>query len=187
MVVADDAVDGCVELDTRNFSPAEGPPLIDIVNHVSRNRAKNGTEAADDPRLFAVGDVVVADEVATDRLFGPTLLHGPLDGIVVGISRIFSRYIFRIVVFPKSDPGADGIADRVVFDDPAFRPMRADQADLLGGGRRPGCCSMLEGKSAQGNVVQTRLFRVEDRLPRIDFSQFLVGIDPLELRPDGCI
>ena len=57
--------------------------MIDIVNHVSGDSAENGAETANDPRLLAVGDVVVADNMATDGLFCPTIFYGPFDGLVI--------------------------------------------------------------------------------------------------------
>ena len=54
--------------------------------------------------------------------------------------------------------------------------MRADQTDLLGRGRRPGCGRILQGEAAHGDVVDARLLGIEHRLAHIDFHELLIGV-----------
>ena len=148
--------------------------------------AEDGPQAADDARLFAVRDGVVADDVVADGLLVPGDCVGvsPLDGLDVALGGIGRGVVPLVAVFAQGDAGADRVADDVVLDDPAFAPVRADQADLLGGGRRPGRGRVPQGEAAHGDVVHARLVRIEHRLAHVDLDQLLVGIDALELRPD---
>src|SRR4029453_9474898 len=77
------------------------------------------------------------------------------------------------------------IVDDVVLDDPAFRPVRPDQAGLVGGRRRPGAGGLGEFKTANGDVVEVMLDRVEHGAPYVDLDELLVRIGALEVAPNG--
>ena len=62
----------------------------------------------------------------------------------------------------------------VVLDDPALAPVRADQADLLGGRRRPGRGGVAQREAAHGDVVPARLVRIEHGPAHVDLDQLLV-------------
>ena len=116
-------------------------------------------------------------------LFQP-FFKAALDGLDVALGGIGRRVVPLVAVFSQRDARTDRVADHVVLDDPAFAPMRADQADLLGRGRRPGRGRVPQREAAHGDVVHARLFRIEHRPADVDLHQLLVGIDALELRPD---
>ena len=158
---------------------------MDVVDRVAGDRAENGAQAPHDARLFAVRNVVVADNVMADRILIPTVLERALDGLDVALGRVGRRVVPPVAVFPQRDAGADRVADYVVLDDPALAPVGADQADLLRGGRSPRGRGVAHGETAHGDVVSPRLIRIEDRAPDIDFHLLFVGIDPRELRPEG--
>ena len=68
-VVVDDLdIDGGVELDARHLGAREQPPDMDVVDRVAGDRAERRAQAADDARLLAVRDGVVADDVVADGL-----------------------------------------------------------------------------------------------------------------------
>ena len=51
-------------------------------------------------------------------------------------------------------------------------------------GGAQGVAACAEREAAHGDVVDARLFRIEHRPADVDLHQLLVGVDPLELRPD---
>ncbi len=65
--------------------------------------------------------------------------------------------------------------------------MRADQANLFGGGRRPRGGRVAQDEPAHGNVVDARFLRVEYRATHVDLHQLRVGIHPFELRPNRSV
>ena len=81
VVVADLDVDGGVELDARHLGAGEQLPDVDVVDGVAGDGAERGAQAADDARLLAMGDRVVADDVVADGLLVPAVLQGALDGL----------------------------------------------------------------------------------------------------------
>ena len=74
--------------------------------------------------------------------------------------------------------------DHVVLDDPALGPVRADQARLVRGGRRPRAGGLRQLEAADGDEVEVVLGRVEDRAPHVDLDQLRVRVRALEVRPD---
>src|SRR5208282_6803626 len=80
--------------------------------------------------------------------------------------------------------GAGGVADRVILDDPALAPVGADQPRLLGRGRRPGGGRVAHRETANGEEIDAGPAGIKDRAADVDFHLLLIGIDPLELRPD---
>lgn len=68
-----------MELDARHLDPVEHAPDVDAMDLVARDPAECAFETADDSILFAVMDAVVADDVAADGLFVPTVCERPLD------------------------------------------------------------------------------------------------------------
>ena len=65
-----------------------------------------------------------------------------LDHFVVVGGAVLARVVVPDVVagravLAEGDAGAFRVADHVVLDDPAFAPVGADEADLLGGGGGP--------------------------------------------------
>ena len=60
------------------------------------------------------------------------------------------------------------MADDIVFDDPAFAPMGADDPDLLRRWRSPRRRRLAQNEPAHRDVVDARLVWIKDRLPNID-------------------
>ena len=77
VVVADLDVNGGVELDARHLRAREQLPDVDVVDGVAGDGAERGAQAADDARLLAVGDGVVADDVVADGLLVPAVRQRP--------------------------------------------------------------------------------------------------------------
>ena len=176
MVAADFDIDGGVELDARHLRSRKKLPDVDVMDGVAGDGAERGTQAADDARLLAVGDVVVADDVMADGLLVPAVLQGPVDGLDVALGAIRRRVVPLVAVFAERDARTNRVADHVVLDDPAFAPMSADQADLLGRGRGPGRGRMAHGEAAHGDVVDAGLFRIKHCPPDIDLHHLLVRV-----------
>ena len=189
MVAADDGVDSSVELDAGHFGPGEQSADVDIVDGVARDGAEHGTHAADDSRLLAVRNVVVANDVVADVLLRPAVFQGALNRFDVAPGSVLRRIVKLVTVLAERDARADGVANVVVLDDPSLAPVGADQADLLGGGWRPGRGRVLHRKAAYGDVIDARFLRIEHCLADVDLHLGFVRIDILELRPDrgGCL
>ena len=76
VVVADLHIDGGVELDARHLGAREQPADVDVVDGVAGDDAERRAQAADDARLLAMRDGVVADDVVADGLLVPAVLAG---------------------------------------------------------------------------------------------------------------
>src|SRR4029453_9607626 len=124
------------------------------------------------------------DDVAANLFFRPAIGQGALDGLHVAFGSV-GRFVIKLVaVFSQGDAGADRVADHIVFDDPAFAPMRADEADLLGGGRRPGRRGMTHGESADRDVVHAGLRRIEYSPAHVDLYELFIRVDIPKLSPE---
>ena len=72
---------------------------------------------------------------------GPSMFESAANRAVVGVfasgklHHIAIAKIFRVVVLPQGDSRAGAVGHRVFFDDPAFAPVGANQANLLCGRR----------------------------------------------------
>ena len=95
-------------------------------------------------------------------LFQP-FFRAPLDGPDIAFGGISRLVVPLVAVFAERDARTARVADHIVFDDPAFAPMGADQADLFGRGRSPGSGRMAHGEAAHGDIVDARSF--PDRTP----------------------
>ena len=144
---------------------------------------KHCPQAADDARLLAVRDRIVADDVAADLLLGPAAFQPAVDRADVAFGRL-GLVVPLVAVLAQRDARAARVADDVVLDHPALAPVRSDQADLLGGGRRPGGGRVAHRKTADRQVVRPRLLGIKHRLADVDLHQLRIGIDADELCPD---
>jgi hypothetical protein len=152
------------------------------VDVVAINLAEGGAKAADESGLAAEEDPVVAHDVVPHRAALPTVLARQLDGGEVAIVRT-ELGIARIGVFAQRNADARGVADGVVFDDPALGPVRANQADLLGGRRCPGGGGTAHFESTHGDEIHAGLRRIKHRLADVDFHTAGIRIDTRETRP----
>ena len=74
--------------------------------------------------------------------------------------------------------------DHVVLDDPALRPVGADEPGLLGGGRGPRARRLRQLEAAHGDVVDVVLDGGEHRPADVDLHELGVRVGVLEVRPD---
>jgi hypothetical protein len=157
------------------------------VNHVAGHRAERAAEAADDAGLAAMMNVVVADDVAADFLLRPAaLFQRILDRLVVAFLRAALAVPF-VGVLAERDAAAAGVADFVVFDDPAFAPVGCDQADLAGARTGPIGGGVTQLESAHGDVVNVRLRGREHGRAHADLDLGFVRVHAREPRPDRCV
>lgn len=103
MVPAYFHVYGAVELDARHFGPTEQLPHMNVMDGVACDGTERGAQAADDARLLAIGDGVVANDVVANGFFVPAVLEGSLDSFNVTFSGIGRFVILFVTVFPESD------------------------------------------------------------------------------------
>src|ERR1035437_6069763 len=109
VVVGDDRINGGVELDTGHLGPGEEPADVDVVDGVAGDGAERGAEAADDARLLAVRNGVVADAVVANVLSGPgdRIRMGALDGLYVALCGVGRGVVILVAVFAEGAAGGD--------------------------------------------------------------------------------
>ena len=188
VVAADERVDRAVELDAGHFRAAEKALHVDVVDVVAGDGAERTSHAAHDAGLFAMVDVVVADDVAADGGAVPAVFQGPPNALGVCVGGAGRVGIVELVaVLAQRHARAARVADVVVLDDPALAPVGGDEADLPGRGRRPVGGRVAEHETPQRNVVDSDLFRREDRFADVDLHMgrfVVVRVDSGELRPN---
>lgn len=136
-VAADGHVDGRVQLDARDLSPAELHHIVDVVYMVVFDGGKGAAHPPDDPALLTVMDLVAADDVASHFFFDPSMVLSAAYGIPLHLGRALDMLagkvvvVVRVQVLPEADAGALAVGDVAVFDDPALRPVRPYHAALI--------------------------------------------------------
>src|SRR5215217_910448 len=166
-VVADDHVDGCVQLDAADLVAVELPLDGDVVDVVVLDRREDATQVPHDAVLAAVVDRVAADDVRPDVLLVPADVAGREHGLelvlVAGLVAARCREVMpggRLLA--DGDGRALGVVDDVVLDDPALGPVGADETGLVRGGRGPGARRLRQLKATDGDEVEVMLGGVED-------------------------
>ena len=188
-VVADDDVDGRVELDAGDLVAVELALEGDVVDVVVLDRREHAAEVADDAVLAAVVDDVAADDVRADVFAVPADLargeHRLELVLVAGLVAAQGRVVVaRRGFLAEGDGRALRVVDDVVLDDPALRPVGADEAGLVGGRRGPGTGSVRQLEAAHGDVVDVVLGGIEDRTAHVDLDELPIRVGALEVRPD---
>ncbi|OPZ98342.1 MAG: hypothetical protein BWY71_01297 [Planctomycetes bacterium ADurb.Bin412] len=187
VVMADDGVNRPVYLDAGHLRPRKQLADMDIMDVVAGDGAEDRPHASHQAGLFAVGNVIVADDMMADVVLRPAPFQSPLNRFDIALRRVRRGIVELVPMLAERDAGADRVSDVVVFDDPALAPVGADQADLLRRGRRPGGGGVPHRKAAYGEVIDAGFFRIEHGAANVHFHLSLVGIDILELRPQGGI
>ena len=94
VVPADLNVNGAVKLDAGHLRARKQFPDVNVVDGIAGDGAERSAQAADDARLFAMRDGVVANEVVADVFTGPAVGESTVDGFDValgGIGRVLSH------------------------------------------------------------------------------------------------
>ena len=104
-VVPDHHVDRGMELDRRHLGPGKKFVGVNVLENIALHRAEDAAQAAHDPRLPAVGNLVVPHKVASDGLPIPAVVQSALDGFVVG-GRRFRTVVPFVAVFAQGDAHA---------------------------------------------------------------------------------
>ena len=188
-VVADDHVDGGVQLDAGDLVAVELPLDRDVVDVVVLDGGEHAAEVTDDAVLAAVVDGVAADDVGADVLAVPADLAGGEHRLeLVLVAGLVAAHGGEVVtggdLLADGDRRALRVVDDVVLDDPALGPVRTDQTGLVGGRRRPRGRGLGELEPADGDVVEVMLGRVEDRAADVDLDEFGVRVRAAEVGPD---
>ena len=188
-VVADDDVDRGVQLDAGDLVAVELALERDVVDVVVLDRREHAAEVADDAVLAAVVDRVAADDVRADVLAVPADLAGGehrlelvlVAGLVAAQRRVV---VARRGLLAERDGRALRVVDDVVLDDPALRPVGADEAGLVGGRRGPRAGGLRQLEAAHGDVVDVVLGGIEDGAAHVDLDELRVRVGAVEVRPD---
>ena len=162
----------------------------DVVDVVVLDRGEHAAEVADDTVLPAVEDGVAAHDVGPDVLPVPADPAGGEHRLeLVLVAGLVAAQGGEVVagrdLLAERDRRALGVVDDVVLDDPALRPVRADQAGLVGGRRCPRSRGVGQFETGDGDVVEVVLDGVEHGSAHVDLDQLGVGIGTGEVCPDG--
>ena len=163
MVPAVNHVDRRVHFDAADLGACQVLAVVDVVDMIVLDDGEHAAQMADDTGLAAVMNVASADDVRTDLLFGPAFPLRLQDAVALGLRAVFQLLekpfvvVVWLQIFAEGDAGAFGIGDFAVLDDPAFGPVRADHAFLIGGRRRPLGCGAADCKSGEGDVADAFL------------------------------
>src|SRR5581483_6951752 len=188
-VAADLDVDRGVQLDAGDLVAVELALEGDVVDVVVLDRGEHAAEVADDAFLPAVEDRVAPDHVRADVLAVPADLAGGEHGLELVLVAGFVAAQRRVIVacrglLAERDSRAPRVVDRVVLDDPALGPVRADEPGLVRGRRGPRARRLGQFEAAYGDVVEVVLGRIEHRPAHVDLHQFGVRVGAAEVRPD---
>ena len=179
-----------VKLDSRNFITEKFIFDANIINLVPVNLAECAAEMSDNAVLTAIVNDVVTDNMRTDGFAAPShTLCGKHGFELILISRFSVIAVIKIVARGKllanAHGTAAGVMENIVFDDPAFGPMRTEDSRLFRGGGRPGRCALRHFKTADGDIIQSCFFRIETAFAYVDFYKRFIGIRILEIHGEN--
>ena len=109
---------------------------------------------------------------------------GAFNRLHITFGTVGGSIVELIAMFPERDAGTNRVADYVALNDPTLAPMRADEADLLGGWRCPRRGGVAHRETTDGDEVAPRLVGVEHGLAHVNFDELFIRIHALKLRPD---
>ena len=186
VVVVHIGIDGGVQLDAAQLVPVKLVPGADAEDLVAVNFAERRPHVPHDAVLSAVVDLIPPHDVRADLFFAPAdrerLEHRFQLVLVARLSAPFGEVVVaRRLLFAQTDAAALGVVDDIVFDHPALAPVGADDAPLLGRGRRPGRCRLRHLKAADGDVVYPRPLGEEACLAHVELDEGGVGVGTLEV------
>lgn len=115
-----------MDLDPGLLGSAEELADMDVVDVVARDCAKSRSKAANDARLFAVGDVVVSHQMMTNFFLGPSCCVSAFNGFHVAFGGIGGGVVELVAVFTERNSGASRVTNGVIFDNPSLAPMSAN-------------------------------------------------------------
>ena len=187
VIAAHGHVDCSMHLDAGNLRTSKLHHIVDVMDVVVLNDAEDTTLTADDSALLAVMNVVSANDMASHLLLQPAMVLSAADCIAFHLRRalhMMSReevIVLRIIIFPDRNAGALTAPDLAVFNDPALGPVRSDHAVLIGCGRSPGRCSLVDVEAADRNIIDSVLLREEALPADCNLHILLCGICALEV------
>ena len=142
MIVANLRVNGSVQFDTGDFMTEEFMALTDVVDGIVLDNRINASQMTDHTILPAIVQSVVAYYMRPNRSHVPSVVPRPEHsfqlGLIPWLAPPSSCFVISSGVFLSQANGtASSIVDIVVFDDPAFCPVRANQTNLITSRRGP--------------------------------------------------
>ena len=136
---------------------------MNIMDGIAGYHTEGATQTADDARLFAVRNLIVTHQMAADRFLIPPIGQRALKRGGVALGR-FRPVIPFVAILAQRNARTGGMADDVALDDPTLAPVRADDANLFRGRRRPRRGGVAQGETAHGNVINRTLISTRWRL-----------------------
>ena len=187
IVSAHEHIDRGMKLDPCDLGTAKFHHIVDVMDMVVFDNREDPAHTADDAALFAVMDIVAADDMPADLFLQPTVVLSPADRIPLHLGRalyVFIRKIMVIVgiiVLPDTDTGAFAVGDIAFFDDPSFGPVRADHPILKSSRGSPGRSRFADFESAHRNITDTGHGREKAFPAHIELYFFPVRISVLKI------
>src|SRR5574339_204917 len=118
MVIADASIYCTMKFNTGHFCTAEHASCINVVNEVVLDGAKRATHTTNDAALFAVCNMVIANNVAANSTFIPTILQSPPNGCYVTLCPLFAGIIPLVSILTQRYTRTHGVLNGIVFNDP---------------------------------------------------------------------
>lgn len=151
-------INGGMQLDTGNFKAAEFALHGNVIDVVVVDLTEDTAHMAYNAVLSAVIYGIAADNVGADGFFAPPDLPCAENSfhlvLVTGLSVGEGAEIMSGGGFlSQADAAALCVVDDVVFNNPAFAPVDAQQSGLVGGGRRPGTCGLRHFKVSDRDII----------------------------------
>ena len=136
MISADDHINGCMHLDSANLSTTQILLIIDMMDLIILNNRKYTTQMSHDTGLSTIMDITSSDNMGTYLFLGPPFQLCLANTVTLCLGTILKFglgpfiIILRLQIFTQRDPGAFGLIDVTVLNDPTLRPVRPDHAFL---------------------------------------------------------
>gem|GEM_PF-7016784 len=188
-VVFNQGVDAGMQLDSGHLRAPEVAVGVDVIDVVARDLAKGGAEAPGHAGLPAAVNGVVPYQMRSNGGSGPACLQHVLHHVVVmyrtvDLAVLKPEVVARGPVLAQGNAHTFAVRYGIVFDDPAFAPVGADDPGLLCRGRGPLGSRLREAKALDGDEVDAGPLRIDTGGADIDLYGLLVGIDMAEITGD---
>ena len=107
VVSADDHVDRAMKLDPGHLCASEKLADVDVMNVVADDLTEGASEAADNPSLLAMMNVVASNDVSAHGRLVPAVLQGAPNAVGVGVGRTREIGVVELIaVFPQRNATA---------------------------------------------------------------------------------
>ena len=188
-VSSDDGINGRMKFHSRNLSPLELTPNIDIMNIVIFNGGKCASHTSNNTSLPAIIYMIVPNDMTADQIFGPTALQIRKNCFRISLCAPFYRVcrpgiVKSIFSFSNADTTALRMTDCTVLNNPPLTPMRSQCAWLKSSWRCPIRSHLANPQTRYLNIINTFPVGKESEGSHIDFHKMTIRIGIPKIAPD---